>query len=171
MKKLKLVLILFVFVVFSSSQSVLAQNKTGNSDDNISSLIKELETATPEERVQIEEKINAYKAAMVNEGDVQNKEITNNQHDLEKEQIIQAYAKTNEAEETLKLNEERIYEARKKLNKAKEDGSLSAQEIEEREAKISNAEKELKEASIALEKNRNLIMKRHNENSGAKKMN
>jgi len=171
MKNLKLVVILFVFVAFASSQSVLAQNKTGNSEDEISALVKEMETATPEERVKIEEKINAYKKAMMNEGDVQSNEFNDKQLDIEKQEIMQAYAKTVETEQALQLSEERINDARKKLNAAKEDGSLSAQEINEREAKISNAERELKEANIALEKNRSLIMEKHNENSDARKMN
>lgn len=171
MKNLKLVVILFVFVAFASSQSVIAQNKTVNSEEEISALVKEMETATPEERVKIEEKINAYKKATMNDGDVQANEFSGKQHDIEKQEIQQAYAKTIETEQALQLSEERINDARKKLDAAKKDGNLSVQELNEREAKISNAEKELKEANIALDKTRSLIMKKHNENSEARKMN
>lgn len=176
MKNLKLLIILFVFVAFGSSPSVLSQNKVEDTkvesnaielDKKIKALEVEMENASPEEKARMQKKINIYMQESNRKGDVQDIEIAKQQLIEEDQKLKQAFAKNVSAEKTLNLSAERISAARKMLNEAKEDGSLSAQEINEREAKIVVAEKELKEASYALEKNKSLIMKKHNENSEA----
>lgn len=189
MKRLKMILIVTVLVVFSSNQTMLAQNKTkavkeeaqkvkvedkvmleddANDEIRMEQMKRKMEEATPEERAKIEAKLSELKHQKANngnaygktKGDMEGSEFGKQRAMDAQEKLKNAYQETNEVEASLEASQIKIKEAKSKLEEAKNQG-MSEDDIKKREAKIMAAEKELKEARGALENSRKVIMEKH----------
>jgi hypothetical protein len=184
MKNLKLGLLLLFFVAFTSNQAVHAQNKIENKEkiqstsvDNeinrvkiekrIENIEEEMKKASPEDQVQMQNKIDAYrlKNGIEDKATIKAKKEAQLQ---KRAQMVQGNPGVNKAgyeamltQKKLESSAKQIEIAKAKLNAAKIEGSLSAANVQQHELKIQAAEKELKEANIALDKKMSVLKQEH----------
>jgi len=122
---------------------------------------------TDQERKMIEQKKTAYYQSK--EKKSKDNALVSNKQELKKElsvetknaQIKNAYQETYEVERKLEESNLKIKAAKDRLESAKKSQSLSAEEIAVKEAKLIEADKKLKEAKMALERERSVIIEKH----------
>lgn len=164
-------LFLFGLLMLGLNNNTIAQNKEkptlikaqSNDAENEQKAIKLLEermqTASPEEKIKIQKKLDAYYA---------NKKKDANSLSNSKEQIQQAYYQYEESERKLENAKAAIEKSEAELIQIEKEGSASKEEILARKEKLEKAKQELDKSQEALKKQKAAIKVKRAELSKSK---